>query len=1081
MVQSGTVRGALVVWLALLSGAAEAQSAGAAAVARRASFDTDEGTWMSVNVSPDGKTLLFDLLGEIYSLDIAGGNARPLVTGPAFDMQPVFSPNGREFVFISDGSGTENLWIAAADGSNPRQITHQTEHVFASPAWSPDGEYVYVTEFDSRIKLVANTSIWMYHRLGGRGAPLDSSAKPGTYTMGASPSSDGRFLYFAGRGAGRGEYGQAGPHTIYKRDLRTGSTFPLIHSATTPDSDAGAIQPVISPDGRLLAYGVMFEGSGELRLRDLESGADDRLAYPIEYPMINWSSAFQGLLPGYAFTPDSREILIGYGGKIRRVNVQTSESRVVPFNAKVDLALGPDLRLAQKDETGPVRARVIQAPSLSPDGRTLVFAAFGKLYVVPVAGGKPSRLTNTPMAMDQPTENQPSWSPDGGWIVYASWSPDGGYLWKVRSDGKDAPVRLTQSAGYYRKPVYTPDGKTIVALRSSMYDRMNFIQGFGEAPFPQDVVRLSADGGRVDLVTQLAASGNGWDDLPKLPDLGKPHFTRDGASVFVHTRRGLLQFPLSGGEARVAAKVVTDNFMLSGKIAVADALLSPDGKWALAQSNFQLHVVAIPPTGGEGAAVDIDDPATRQRQITDIGADYFDWADEGRSIVWSIGSTFYKIPFDSVMPGRTQRPAGVAEDHLRGVQIAVELPRDVPETRLVLRGATAVTMRGDEIIENADIVVEHNRIAAVGPGGSVTIPRGAKILDVSGKVITPGFVDTHAHYSKALLRQQIDYRGWEMPAALAYGVTTSFDPQSMDDTFVYGDLIDAGMLIGPRDYTTGPSLSPSMRIASKEQAKAILRRYRDHYRTLNIKSYMVGSRQQRQYVVQAAQEIGVMPTTENWGMPRYALTQAIDGFAANEHASDGVDYYRDVALLYAQAGTGYSATTLTGGASGLMSKDYFASRYSPLKDAKLNRFTPRIYLAEWRRMTWAPDEDFNFARLTASAAKIFRAGGNVGLGSHGELQGLGYHWEMQAYAMGGLTPHEVLQIATRSSARVIGHLPDVGTIEAGKYADLLVFGRSPLADIRNTAALEYVIKNGRQYEAATLREIWPRPREYRPK
>ncbi len=1070
----------LAVVLSIGTPAESADQQSASGQARRVSFETDEGTWLSLDIAPDGRTLVFDLLGEIYSLDIDGGTAKPLLTGPAFEVQPIFSPDGRELAFISDRSGSENLWIADADGSNPRQLTHSTERVFTSPAWSADGQYIYVTQFDSRGRPAAGSSLWMYHRLGGPGTAVDSSAKPASFAMSPAPSPDGRTLYFSARGPAGSEYGLVGPYSIYKRNLLTGATLPLMTAATAPASESGVMQPAVAPNGRLLAYGAMFEGRAELRLRNLATGEDKRLAYPIEYPMTHSSSAFQGLLPRYTFTADSREVLIAYGGKIRRVNVDTAESRVIAFNAKVDLAVGPDLRLAQKDETGPVRARVVQAPSLSPDGRTLVFSAFGKLYLMPAGGAaKPKRLTDTPLAADQISENQPCWSPDGRWIVYASWSTTGGHLWRMRADGKGEPARLTQIPAFYRKPVYTPDGKAILALRSWLHDELNFIHPYGERPFPQDVIRIPAEGGRSELITQLAASGEGWEDTPQPPDVGRLHFAGENPLVYVHTRRGLLSFPLSGGDARKVMKVLTGNFNGSRRIAVTDMLLSPDGHWALALENYQLHLIAVPGNGDPELTIDLTDPAVLQRQITDIGADYFDWADGGRSIIWAIGSTFYKIALASVIPGRTERRGGVAEDGLKGLQIAVEQPRDVPDGTMVLHGVTAVTMRGAEIIENADIVVERNRIVALGGSGSFTLPAGAKILDLPGKVVTPGFIDTHAHYRAGRRKQVIDYDRWEMTAALAYGVTASLDPQVIDNMFVYQDLIDAGAILGPRSYSTGPAMFHSARIASKEQAAAIMRKYKDHYRTGNIKSYMIGSRQQRQYMVQAAHEVGVMPTVENSGVPRYALSQVIDGFAANEHASDAVDYYRDVAMLYAQTGAGFSPTTLTGGASGLRAREYFASWHSPLRDPKLNHFTPPIFLAEWRRGEWAPREDFIFERLAASAAKIFRAGGNVGVGSHSELQGLGYHWEMWAYAMGGFTPHEVLQVATRSSAAVIGRSPEVGTLEAGKYADLNIFDENPLADIRNSTKLQYVIKNGRLYEANTLNEVWPRRRKYR--
>lgn len=1051
----------------------------------RVSFTVDEGTWMSVAVAPDGRTLAFDLLGDIYVLDIDGGDARPLLIGSAFETHPVFSPDGSRIAFISDRGGSENLWIANADGSQPRQLSQGTDSVVLAPVWSPDGEYVYVTQSTSYDRLSGRngSAVWLYHRLGGAGMPVVHADDMAMANMSApSISADGQSLYFTAKSSDRGAY------NIFRRDLDSGRAVLLISDSHAPG--AAAMQPVVSPDGRSLAYAVQTEGRTELRLRDLQSGEDRRLVQKIEFAHVHDKNALQGLLPNYAFTPDSSGIVIGYGGKLHRVDLATAESQVIPFKAKVALDVGSRSASVSREATGAVRARAIQSPSLSPDGKAVAFTAFGKLYVASLSNGASKRLTRSELSVGGLSENQPAWSADGRWIVYVSWSrQQGGHLWRVRSDGSGDPQRLTDRAAFYRKPVFTPDGQSLLALHSSAYDQANLEQR-GRGPYrnyAQDVVRLPASGGASQKVATL--NGSSWGSS-FMSDHGRLHFSRDGASVFIHTREGLMTFPLEGGEPRKVVRITAPGLLDKQKV-IDDMMLSPDGNWLLLQHNYQLHLIALPGVA-RGSDFQLAQAPAFRRQLTEIGADHFGWADGGKLITWSVGSTLYRLPLAGALQGGS--PVAVkrgadesicADDQVAGVELVAELPRDVPSqdgggSALVLRGATVATMRGSEIIAGADIVISGNRIVAVGASGTVTIPSGAQLRDVSGKVVTPGFVDTHAHYEN-IARGVIDYDPWEFPTALAYGVTASIDPQGFTtDMFVYQDLIDAGVISGPRAYTAGPGVFSWSNIKSTRQAKCVIRRYRDHYRTPSIKSYMIGNRQQRQYVVEAAHELGVRAITENYGTPRYALTQVVDGFASNEHASDAIDYYADVTTLYARLGTGYSPTTLIGGAAGLPGVDYFLTRYNPLEDAKLNRFIPRLFLnARVRRATWAPQEEMIFGRLAASAGKIFRAGGNVAVGSHSELQGLGYHWELQALAEGGLTAHEVLQMATRGSATVLGRQSDLGTVEPGKYADLLIFDQDPLQDIKNSLQVKYVLKNGRLYEADTLNEVWPRERAHR--
>ena len=289
-----------------------------------------------------------------------------------------------------------------------------------------------------------------------------------------------------------------------------------------------------------------------------------------------------------------------------------------------------------------------------------------------------------------------------------------------------------------------------------------------------------------------------------------------------------------------------------------------------------------------------------------------------------------------------------------------------------------------------------------------------------------------------------------------------------------------GEILGLRAFSTGPGVFSNNAFKTLEEAKGVLSKYKKHYRTQNLKSYIVGNRKQRQLVVQAAKELEIMPTTEGGLDLKLDLTHAFDGFAGNEHSLPIVPLYKDVVELYAQSGIGYTPTLLVN-YGGPFAENFFYETTEVHDDAKLNRFTPHnIIDQKTKRRQWFRQDEYAFPQTAAQAGKIIRAGGRVGIGSHGQLQGLGYHWEMWALSMGGLTPLEVLRAATRHGAEIIGYAQDLGSIEPGKLADLVVLARNPLDNIRNTNSIRYVMKNGELFEGDTLKQLWPVEKELPP-
>ncbi len=301
--------------------------------ARNVEFSTDQGTWLSLDVSPDGKTLVLELVGDLYTMSFSGGDTHKITTGMAFNSQPRFSPDGKKITFISDRGGAENVWIADADGSNAKQLSQDEQSEFCSPVWTPDGNYVIASRF-TQFPIGAD-ELWMYHIKGGAGIQVTKSkGKPDTSprrwvnALGASPSKDGRFLYYASRVQPEGFYNVTFPLSqIVRRNLVTGE------EDTVTDSPGSAMSPQISPDGKLLVYATRAETETGLRIRDLNSGEEHWLKYPVQRD--DQESLFtRDFLPNYAFTPDGKEVVAAYGGKIHRISVADSADTEIPILRK---------------------------------------------------------------------------------------------------------------------------------------------------------------------------------------------------------------------------------------------------------------------------------------------------------------------------------------------------------------------------------------------------------------------------------------------------------------------------------------------------------------------------------------------------------------------------------------------------------------------------------------------------------------------------------------------------------------------------------------------------------------------------
>lgn len=1007
---------------------------------------------MSVSASPAGDAIVFDLLGDLYVVDWLGGTARPLTSGPEWDIEPRFSPDGTRIGFVSDRDGTRNVWLVEPDGTGLQQVSQERFEGVGSPTWSPDGSSIYTRQKRAQ-RSFTYKDVWVINEYrvadGSRREIIDetmSLAKQhprtvqllGVAPTGPSPGPDGSTLYFA---AQTGDMYLGGrtyvEYQIMRLDLAGGEMVAVT------SSKGGAFRPEISPDGRFLAFGRREADVTSLWLRDLTSGHERRLLAGITRD-DQGNRSVDDLIPAFSWTADSQSIVIGKDGGIVRVDAHGGDVVEVPFTANVHLQLTPRLAPTDVVSQDPVDARIIRWHRLSPDGEKLAFQALGKIWLMDLPDGGPVPLNAgvTPSAYeaDELFEIAPAWSPDGAALAYAVWGKNGEGHIHVKELDTGVVKRITTQPAEYSNLAYSPDGRTLcftVALPK---------RHFLDRPGAQ-IRTIDLRSGRQ---TTVASTKQGFP---------APIFSADGKRIFYVTpvgrsARQLVSVNPDGGDGQAHLQMDW----------LSEAVPSPDNRRVALVVHDNLYTVELPADPAANQPVVIETPAVLERVSSAAASPAWAGAD---TVVWGFGDRFH-----------TATPGVPAErDEIR---IRLQVPRDRPVGLVALTGAKIVTMtdRAGGIIENGDLMIEDNRIVRVGPSGSFEIPDGAHHMDVRGTTILPGFADMHAHpvspRDSGLIEQQV--RG--LQEGLAYGVTTIHDPAG-DTWYMLGaaELVETGQILGPRYYGAGAqvvgySAPHNEWIDSLDTAREIVER-RKRLGVMTIKEYGQPSRIQRQWLRQAARESDMRIINEGTGGFHLPLSVAVDGYTGIEHSIAQVPLYRDVVTLLAFSQIVYDPL-LVGPRGGAGARSYFGSQLEQWEDEKLLRYVDR-HMIEYQKKRAAAIEhaphDYVFIAQGRQAHKIARANGRVVAGSHGA--GVLLHLDIWGYVQAGMTPMEALHTATLSGIEAIGLESDLGTLEAGKLADFVVLDADPLDDIRNTMHIRYVAKNGRVYDDESLHQVWP--------
>lgn len=1019
-------------------------------------FTTDEGTWMNLDVSPDGQHIVFDLLGNIYIMPITGGQATPLRMNQAYEIQPRFSPDGQWISFTSDYAGGDNIWVMRRDGSDARQVTKESFRLMNNAVWAPEGDFIIAKKHFSSTRSLGSGELWMFHISGGTGVQLVE--KPNEQQDLGQPfmSHDGKYVYYSQDvyPGGMFQYNKDPNSQIYVINRYNRETGERERVTGGP---GGAISPTLSPDGKSMAFIKRVRTKSVLMIRDLDSGMERAIFDNLSKDQQEAWAIF-GPFTNFNWTPDSKNLIFWSHGKIHKLNVQSRELSEIPFTANVKY----EVALSQREKFDPApdtfTAKVIRHAVTSPDGKTLVFNAAGYLWSKTLPEGKPTRLTN-----GTTFEFEPAFSPDGRTLVYVTWSDtESGAIMSLDLNRRNAqPRKLTTEKGIYREPAFSRDGRMLVFRRESGNGQQGYAYTLNTGIFT-----MAVSGGDMTLVRRGGSSAM---------------FNTTGDRIFFQAGGGLSSsfqsVDLSGNDARTHFRSTYTNSYVP----------SPDNKWIAFSELFKVYIAPMPMAGTD-ITLNATTRAIPIAQVAEDAGINLHWSADGSKLHWTLGEQYYSVAlkdaFSFLTEGKSTNddnkaklPIGTRD----GIKVGLELASDKPSGTIAFTNARIITVNSsDEVIERGTVIVTENRISAV--GANVQIPSGATVIDLNGKTIMPGLVDVHAHignFRNGLPPNQ----QWEYFANLAYGVTTAHDPSS-DTEMIHAnsELIKAGNMVGPRVFSTGRILYGAEGnfkavINNIEDARSAIRRTQA-FGAISVKSYNQPRRDQRQQVMQAARELGVLVVPEGGSTFTHNMTMILDGHTGVEHNIPIYPVYKDVMNLWKLGKAGYTPTLVVN--YGSMSGEYYwYQKTNVWEKERLLTFVPRSVVdSRSRHRTMIPDEEYEAGHVASAelATQLHREGLNVNLGSHGQLQGLAAHWELWMFHQGGMTELETIRAATMNGATYIGMHDHIGSIESGKLADLIVLDGNPLENIRNTEHVTHTMVNGRLFDAATMNEIGNRSR-----
>jgi len=937
-----------------------------------------EGTNMAAALSPDGRTLIVDLQGSLWSLPAAGGAATRITSEYLDARQPAWSPDGTRVAFQGYEVGTWHIYVMNADGSGVRAVT-SGPFDDREPSWSRDGARIAFSSDRS-----GNYDVFDLDVAGGAVRQLTTNPA-NDYGPVYSPV-DARIAFVTEREDRRG---------IWAVDSASAVETPL--AAAT-----GAVSaPSWTPDGSRVIYNVIANNRSNLVFDGREVTREEDV-FPFR---AQWTSATE-----FLYTAD---------GKIKRRSTAGTEATPVQFSAALSFTrtpYKPAVRDYQSRAARPVQG--MTSPIISPDGNQVAFVALGDVWVMPI-GGAARRVTN-----DRFVEVDLTWSPDGRSLAYSS----------DRDGTMDLWVRDI-AAGTDRKAAAE-------ATRASW------------APRGSEIAYINRDGA-------LAITGRPEPIFARTFETGRPTWAPEGfiavttlqpySTRFREGTNQLMLVSTTGGTPRRLNPVPHHSI---GTRTNDGPVWSRDGAKMAFVMDGHLHVMPTTPTG---------DVTGAPRKVSDDLANAPSWAADSNRLL-------YQTP-------RGLKLLDVAANRVTDVPIGLTWQPRIPQGRLVVHAGRMFDGKTASLRTQVDIIVRDNRIEQV--VDHRTELHTGTVIDAGADVVMPGMIEMHAHMSA-------DYGEKLGRIWLAYGITSVRNPAADPfDALEQKESIGSGVRRGPRVFSTGGPFDGSriyyaggVPLAGPGQLPLELQKTTQLGFDL-IKTYVRLDDRLQQQVIDYAHANG-LPVTSHEIYP--AVASGADGVehvrgtsrrgyspkvsALNRSYQDVVD------LLIASKMTLTPTIGITAGAFPWM----LARDPSRLDDVRFKTMFPASVVRDMERLSKsiAPAD---LERLGAVwhpmrelVRQVVKGGGVVIAGTDSPIfpYALLYHTELEIFQDGGLTPFEVLQTATVRAADALGEGANLGSIEAGKLADLVIVTDDPLADIKNARQVRTVIKNGEVHTLEAL-------------